>query len=274
MLVLQENQQNGLLKDFIQATFPLRTNLGAMDSIFFMMNSFQYPEQARPMQDRPEFPPFHYFDDMEVIHWRNKWSDSNATAIAFKSGPPAGHHIASLYPLYPEWRAGLGHAHQDAGSFILFSKGVFLANDTGYTGDKETADHNSILVDGVGQHKGGRLWATWDGKPYEEYNKIRMTNTWLAPGVCAGVAVFQDAYDAPLQLKKMERRLMMVEGKWLVILDDLKSSLKHSYEWRLHTDREMSEIAQGSFAMNNGNARLVLQNLNAVKSFKIEPTIV
>lgn len=273
VLMFQETK-NPLLGDLANAVLPLATNLAPLDQMFFITSAYAYPSQSLRMKDRVDYPPFHYFDDMEVVHWRNKWSDPNATAIAFKSGPPAGHRIAALYPLYPEWKPGLGHAHPDAGSFILFSKGVFLANDTGYTGKKETADHNSILVDGIGQHQGGTPWSTFNGKPYDEYNAIRMTNVWLASSVVASTAIFEAAYADTLKLKQMNRHLLMVEGKYLFILDNIRSDEAHAYEWRLHSDKEAREISKNKFSMENDRARLVVQNLLPVEKTSVDPTIV
>ena len=216
----------------------------------------------------------HYFDDIEVLHWRSSWNAPTATALAFKSGPPAGHHLATLLPHYPQWHLELGHAHPDAGSFLLFAKGVFLANDTGYTGKKETADHNSILVDGIGQHKGGTPWSTFSAKPYSEYDKIHMENVWHTQQVAAASAVFTAAYDDELQLKEMRRHLILVDGRFLVIFDTIRSTLPHEYEWRLHTDQAARSVNANRFVMENGPGRLVIENLNPIASHQIMPTIV
>lgn len=216
----------------------------------------------------------HYFDDIEVVHWRSDWNSPTATALAFKSGPPAGHHLATLLPHYPQWHLELGHAHPDAGSFLLFAKGVFLANDTGYTGKKETADHNSILVDGIGQYKGGTPWSTFAAKPYSEYDKIHMENVWHTPQVAAATAVFTAAYDDVLQLKEMKRHLILVDGRFLVIFDTMRSALPHEYEWRLHADQMARSVSANRFVMENGPGRLVIENLNPIASHQIAPTIV
>ncbi|HYG97611.1 MAG TPA: DUF4962 domain-containing protein, partial [Terriglobales bacterium] len=47
---------------------------------------------ATPME---KITPWHYFPDHEVVFWRTDWS-VNATAFAFKAGPPEGHHTAEL----------------------------------------------------------------------------------------------------------------------------------------------------------------------------------
>lgn len=247
--------------------------LKPIDQVFFPLWQVKLPATPVPLKDRPDHPPYRYFNDMEVVHWRNNWSEPNATALAFKSGPPAGHYIATLYPLYPEWKPALGHAHPDAGSFLLFSKGVFLANDTGYVGKKETADHNCILVDGVGQYKSGQ-WNAFNSAPYDKYNKIGMTNVWLAPRVAAGTALYRDAYDDALELKESRRDLIIVDGKWLLIRDRLESAIPHVYEWRLHTDREARADGDQRWLMDNGPARLVIRSLVPIAAATVAPTVV
>jgi hypothetical protein len=248
-------------------------DLKSIDKVFFPLWQVKLPQAPVPLKNLAGYPPYHYFSDMEVVHWRNNWSDSNATALAFKSGPPAGHHIAALYPLYPDWKPALGHAHPDAGSFILFSKGVFLANDTGYTGKKESADHNCILVDGIGQYKGGQ-WSAFNSAPYEKYNKIRMTNVWLNPHVAASTALYRDAYDDALKLTECRRDLIMLDGKWMLIRDDLASAIPHVYEWRLHSDNEARPDGGQRWIMDNGPARLVTVCLTPISAATVGQTIV
>ena len=158
----------------------------SFDTLFMLL--WAVPDQASPSvlaRTYPEVPTYKYYPDHGVVHWRENWSDPDAVAFAFKAGPPAGHAFAKLLKEDPRWKPSLGHAQPDAGSFILFAGGSFLAGDTGYTGKKETADHNSLLVDGIGQHKGGTAWATFEGKSYDEYAKIAIKEVWLSSVVAA-----------------------------------------------------------------------------------------
>ncbi|QYY37272.1 DUF4962 domain-containing protein [Ruficoccus sp. ZRK36] len=223
--------------------------------------------------DDKAYPPYHYFDDEEVIHWRGSWNDPQTTAIAFKSGPPGGHAMAELLKQYPDWKPSLGHAHPDAGSFILFSKGAFLANDTGYA-VKETAWHNSILVDGVGQEQGGTAFTCFKYLPYDKLNKIRMDHVLLGPQVAAGQADFKAAYSDSFGLEQMQRDLMLVGGHYLVVRDLMAAAEPHQYEWLLHGDREAQPLGEGRYTMTNGDGRLVIQNLGPIVDAQIAPTIV
>lgn len=267
--VLAREQGGGLCRRLL-ARLPISRSPSALDASLSLL----LPESAG-CDDRGTEPPVsHYFPDMEVLHWRGGWEDPGATALAFKSGPPAGHHLARLLECDPAWHLELGHAHPDAGSFLLFAHGVFLANDTGYTGKKETADHNSLLVDGIGQHRGGTPWSTFNAKPYREYDQIRMEHVWHGPRVAAATAVFTAAYDDALELTDVRRSLILVDGRFLIVCDTLRSTLEHEYEWRLHTDRAATQAGDRRFVMENGPGRLILETLGSPVAHRVAPTVV
>ena len=103
--------------------------------------------RAAPMR---ALPVSHHFEDAGVIVSRTSW-DTNATVVAFKAGPPQGHRVAALLPKVPEWRLDSGHAHPDAGSFIIWAQGRYLTGDTGYAGLPSARNHNTLTFGGTGQ---------------------------------------------------------------------------------------------------------------------------
>ncbi len=90
-----------------------------------------------------------------MVFWRSDWS-ADATAFAFKCGPPEGHHTKEALKAFPDWHLSAGHAHPDANSFIVYARGKYLSGDTGYAGLPMTEQHNTILVDGTGQAREGK----------------------------------------------------------------------------------------------------------------------
>ena len=70
-----------------------------------------------------------------------------------RSRPARPRAIASraLLPTLPEWRLDSGHAHPDAGSFIMWAHGRYLTGDTGYAGLPSARNHNTMTFGGVGQ---------------------------------------------------------------------------------------------------------------------------
>jgi hypothetical protein len=271
--ILKRDRPEGMSWPSILDELPAAPRVSPMDGALQLMailDSEISPDEV----EATNVPASHYFPDMEVLHWRSAWGDTDAVALAFKCGPPAGHYLKTLLPKHPKWKLELGHAHPDAGSFILFGHGRFLANDTGYIGAKETAVHNSILVDGIGQHKGGTPWSTFAGKPYEAYNKIRLESVWHDKRAATAEAVFDAAYDDALQLSCVRRQLILIDGRFLLVRDTLRSELPHEYTWLLHGDRAAKCEGGNRFIMENGPARLVIQSLVPTASFEIGSTIV
>ncbi len=111
-----------------------------------------------------KLPPWHRFEDADVVFWRSDWS-AKATAVAFKCGPPEGHETTRLVAKYPDWHLEDGHVHPDVNSFILFAHGEYLTGDSGYAGTPKTVEHNTLLVDGHGQGAEG-THDVWGGIPF------------------------------------------------------------------------------------------------------------
>ena len=118
---------------------------------------------------------WHYFPDHDVFYWRSDWT-KNATAFAFKCGPPEGHHTEADLRKFPDWRLSSGHAHPDANSFIIFARGQYLTGDSGYAGVPLTEHHNTVVFDGKGQAKEGSGHDVWVGVPYERLDRIRISS--------------------------------------------------------------------------------------------------
>jgi hypothetical protein len=248
--------------------------LSNIDCVFWMMLGLGNQLQTLDTTGDNRFPPYHYFDDMEVVHWRSNWHDPDATAIAFKSGPPAGHSFLSHLERHPDSKPSLGHAHPDAGSFILYSRGAFLANDTGYTGKKETADHNSLLIDGFGQSQGGTAWSTFNDRPYADYDAIRLNHVILNPKVAAAQARFDAAYPPAMKMRKVQRDWILVDGRFMVIADELISEVPRRYSWRIHMDHQPVARKDHGYTMVNGQAKLSIFPLVGAASAQVNPTVV
>ena len=97
-------------------------------------------------------PTIRYFPDMGIVSSRSAW-DGNESLLVFKCGPPLGQAAVNKF----NDDAGTGHVHPDANHFVLFGCGEWLVPDDGYA-YKWTNQHNTLLVDGVGQLGEGAEW--------------------------------------------------------------------------------------------------------------------
>src|SRR6185369_13534425 len=147
---------------------------------------------------------WHYFPDHEVVYWRSSWAD-DATAFAFKAGPPEGHSSTEKLNSFPEWRLSSGHAHPDAGSFIIWAKGKYLTGDSGYAGVPMTEHHNTLVFDNKGQAKEGEGHDVFADVPYDRLNEIRIRDVKADNNKLSLVADLTAAYQPEIGVKKLIR---------------------------------------------------------------------
>ena len=209
------------------------------------------------------FEPFHHFPDHDVAFWRSGWS-ADATAIAFKCGPPEGHHTAETSRNFPDFHLEEGHVHPDVGSFILFAHGQYLTGDSGYAGVPKTIEHNTVLIvdagvrRGQGREGGHDAWAKMD---YGLLDKIRLTQVKLTrqgfdlTGEAAG------AYAPSAGLDRFTRRIQLVAPGHVQLTDILATSAPRQFSEVLHTDTTFVAEAGNRFATTVGSRTLQVDGM-------------
>lgn len=211
-----------------------------------------------------------YFPDHEVAYWRSDWSPG-ATAIAFKCGPPEGHHTAELLKKFPDWHLSPGHSHPDANSFILFARGQYLTGDSGYAGVPRTEHHNTLLVDGKGQGFDKKQHDPWDGFPYDRLNQARIIKAELAANSFDIEGEAAGAYDASLGLDSFRRRIRLEASGKISVADEIRSSKEHVFTELLHSDTTMSARGERQFEIHGLQIKI---EPPPGATLKIEPNIV
>ena len=217
---------------------------------------------------------WHYFTDHEVIYWRSGWS-KEAVAFAFKCGPPEGHHAAELLKRFSDWHLSSGHAHPDAGSFIIYAKGRYLTGDSGYAGVPLTAHHNTALVDGHGQAREGRGHDAFSGVPYDLLNRIRILEAKLGDKEVVIRADVTAAYMPDLDLLRFEREFRFSAEGGFRIIDTLQLAKAHVITELIHADETIMPLGGDRFAIGGSDAKLIVsvEEPKTVR-FRIEPNIV
>ncbi len=170
-------------------------------------------------------PTGHWYRDVETAFLRTSWAPE-ATYVAFVSRPLGGHLYAELCARYN--LSGTGHNHPEQNHFVLFARGQELADDPGYTYEKRTANHNTILVDGKGQYGDGEMWP----RPNAGRAFLRGFTSAGEVGLVTGEAA--SAYPAELGLKRFERTLALLGPELVVIHDTLEADAPHTFQWRQH----------------------------------------
>lgn len=191
-------------------------------------------------------PTSHYFEDHGVVFWRNNWAD-DATAFAFKAGPPEGHSVTEKVEQFPDWRLSSGHAHPDAGSFIIWANGKYLTGDSGYAGLPLTEHHNTLVFDGIGQNREGKGHDVFTGIPYSQLNKIRLTNVLLEKDRVAVTADIAAAYEPEVGVKKLVRSFEFIAPGSFIVKDRIATDIPRTVTSFLHADNSIIGDGPGRF---------------------------
>ena len=198
---------------------------------------------------------WHYFPDHDVAYWRSSWND-NATAFAFKAGPPEGHAATEKVNLFPEWRLSSGHAHPDAGSFIIWADGKYLTGDSGYAGVPLTEHHNAVAFGGKGQNREGTGHDVFAGIPYERLNKIRLISVKLDDKTANITADLTAAYEPGLGVKKFTRNFVFTAPGSFVATDSIETEKPQTITAYLHSDQKIIKTSDRTFVFEPGGTQL------------------
>ncbi|MFI7061934.1 hypothetical protein ACIBL3_13190 [Kribbella sp. NPDC050124] len=195
-----------------------------------------YDESVQPVPPEKSTPLSAYFPDLGLVTARTGWDD-DATMVSFKASPGGGHQAwETSHRLDAErgWDTlSAGHHHPDAGSFVLTSRGAFLALDEGYSNRKRAGDHNLILVDGQGFADEDR-YHVYKCAPYER--QARMVDVLAADGVVHATAQIAAMYPPELGITRLDRTLVFTPAGRLVLLDRCAAEEPRDWTFLLHAD--------------------------------------
>lgn len=199
-----------------------------------------------------------YFQDLGLLVIRTGW-DENSTLFSFKASPAGGHKAWKIYHKALEekgWMVNIAsHQHPDNNSFILFSRGSYLAVDDGLVNSKFASHHNTIIVDNKGYLNEG-TYDVYYNLPFEAQASI---NEFLHSGDY--VYILGEAsklYSHDLKLEKFHRGVLYSGNGYFIVMDELESSLPHTYSWLLHCDHLIEDAGKNMFKTSNGNAELTV----------------
>lgn len=202
------------------------------------------------MKPRPpdELPTLHHFTDLGIVSARSDWS-GDESLLVYKCGPLIGHKAIDAFSYDP----GGAHVHPDCGHFVLFGQGQWLITDDGL-GPKQTANHNTLLVDGRGQLGEGH-----DDFLGEQPLAYKANPSTLCAESHAGLDhVAGDAaaaYPPSCGLRKF-RDLLFVKPGVLIVVDDITTDRECNLELRFHMPSQPVRQGDGAYAVTVSDARL------------------
>lgn len=149
------------------------------------------------------------------------------------------------------------HAHEDAGSFLLYDRGVPLLTDSGNCSYGEplyssyyrrATAHNVVLMDGAGPA----------GDPVERGSVFSGSLSHLLSG-SRMTYLLADATGPMAHLAERNfRNFLWIGRDMLVILDDIRVHRPVELTWLLHYEGEAAE-REGALAIRNGPAAALIQ---------------
>lgn len=199
------------------------------------------------------------FPDLGVAIWRTGWEDDDLL-FGFKAGAYGGRFAYGkwLAGEYPFDRRGTdsfnaGHDHADAGTFYLYRGKRDLSSEVVKYGGDKTSLHNALLIDGQGQYSPPPTWGEhqyWDRHPeLHRGTDARLEAVYTTDHFGYMAADVTDCYRAidpetgkPGQrmLDAYRRHVLFARPRYFVIVDSLRASSPHRYEWVCHFGSSVS----------------------------------
>jgi len=203
-----------------------------------------------------ELPLSRSFPDLGLVAGRTSWEE-NAVYLAFKSSVPLGRKAwAMAHDLMNkgDWNAiSGGHLHPDENSFILMRGSDYLAVDEGYSKAKQSIQHNTILVDGVGQYHEG-VYHVAKGLGVEW--GARLETAFITPGCMHARGAAAGAYAPELGLQQFDRQMVLWNDNLVLLHDALSADQPRKFEWLLQTDALAQQGDGNRFTVKTGDSRL------------------
>jgi hypothetical protein len=173
----------------------------------------------------------HHFEDRGLLSFRSDWQDPSAMHMVVQGGTPIG-----------------GHQHGGAGHFTLFGKKQHLVTDQGRTPVTHAFAHNTLLINGYGQHGNGADMAEAPPKDSEASSKVvsfqngahdAATTTLDLTGMYTydKFKIYGTNYDAftDTPVTEVLRSFVWLGGEAILIHDTVKASQAVKVDWKLHS---------------------------------------
>lgn len=180
---------------------------------------------------------------------RSGW-DKNATYLLFDAGP-----------------FGYGHQHEDKLHFVLWSNGHELVLDPGnFSYDQSrwrkyvisSAGHNTVLVDGQGQHRRGKPETFFWPRPWITPAPPQNDALWKStPEYDYASGLYTNGYGAHNEINVIHRRqiVFLKPERLFAIYDTLtpQDEREHNYEALFHLDATNAVMDQSTKIIRSAN---------------------
>jgi len=185
-----------------------------------------------------------------VALFRSSWNDSDAVYVGLKGGSPS-----------------VNHGHMDAGSFIMEALGERWAMDFG------VQDYNSLETAGVylwGLAQNSQRWEVYRYNNFV-HNTLTVNDSLQNVGGYSPITAYSES---PLlkcaitditslykyQLKKSERGVAIVDGKYFMVRDEIETlNTKATIRWNMLTSANVAIIGNDVAELTKNGKRVILK---------------
>jgi hypothetical protein len=236
--------KDAIVQGFARHLIDIGIGIGTSDA---WLNLVWYDPDV-PAGDYTALPTTRVFGDLSTMYARSSWQE-DAMLVGFKCTANSTAHVRKAFPGRD---LGVGHAHPDAASFQVFAFGEWLAIDPGYSVFKVTHEHNTLIVNGVGQLGGDHPW--FDGKETVNVTSCDFTKTVLTADYDYARADASAIYKEGAGIKRFIRHLIYLKPHDLLTVDEIETKEPSEFTWLCHADQDIT--AEGSrFFISKGEAR-------------------
>ena len=204
-----------------------------------------------------------FFPDLGLLMARDGWSD-DGVGVLFKCGPFGGYTLNRFrnaggkdgQPGY----INVAHDDPDANAFQIYAHNRFLAENDRYSKDKKSANHNTILINGIGQQSEGQPEGGPWSQPGGDMTKMGViTALKLTDGVDVVEGEASGSYLAlpgkRPALERFRRALVFAKGGYVLVLDDIRALESVEISWLMQgADLQAVSEPDRSFSLVNGEA--------------------
>ncbi|MEK7413763.1 MAG: hypothetical protein AAB263_10665, partial [Planctomycetota bacterium] len=201
--------------------------------------------------------------DIGVLVARDGWKD-DGVGVLFKCGPFGGYTLNRFRntggkdgkPGY----INVAHDDPDANAFQIYAHNRFLAENDRYSSDKKSANHNTILINGIGQQSEGRPEGGAWSQPGGDMTKMGIIT---AVKLGAQIDVVEgEAGGSYLALKgkrpaldRFRRALVFAKGSYVLALDDIRAPSSVEVSWLMQgVDLTIASEQDRQFTLVNTDA--------------------
>ncbi len=214
------------------------------DAFAYAWMDIIWTDPALPADAEAKLPSAGMFEDIGTLFIREDWSD-DARAAMFRCGPFGGLTLNRFRNENGYRYVNVAHDDPDANSFTLHIGGETLAETDRYSNSKKSSNHNTILINGVGQESAGRT----EGKMWTQPAVGRVDMTEMAfvtayrsegdltviEGEAAGsykaIKPARGRNAARPDLDRYRRIFVWKNGEYVLVLDDIRAPEKVHVDW-------------------------------------------